>query len=706
MMKLFIIGLILLATCYYIFSFSPFFSATTFIAILAISFLFFYLLSSATKKKLINFFESNAKLLLVFLIVFALVNLYNAGLFDNGIIIFQDSSFHFYRTNLLTNVLLPKFQNVIGWTRDFQAGMPEFYDYPPLPYFITSFLYYLFQEKIALTFLFRITVAIGFIVPIIGIYRLTNSLFHKSLISLLSSLIWLGFPHNQFIFGNYTTYFALGFTFLGLSFYYDYLNNKKKYELLSTVLFFSLTFISNPMIIVPTFIVALLGIKKISLKDFILLSIGIFGISFIWFVQIYEGSEYLFYVHSQSLLVYPEWFNLFNQFFIRFLYVSPALFFFIFIGVIYKLDKPTERILLTIIVLIAFLVIVERLQPIFNILTLLQPEKTVMFMRGFFVILVVYLSYKLSEENELLKNKITKNLLFSLVLTALIGSSIIYIPYQFVGWHDHNSDILKQFLGYNPSYLSDGIFSYGLLPSVNETFSFIKNITDDQRILFEDSKEGRLGSTSTIALGPYFTEKNFIGGPFYHIALEDQNATAGDGIILGRNITEYSLDEMKAKLDAFDIGYIVAWTPEFINFLNKYPNDFKQIYDSSDKFLHVYKFLGSKNNYASTSNQFSTVKTTEFEDDLMMFEVKNASAGDKIIVKSTYNTHWKGYLDNQPITLERGDLHLISLALPSSGNFSLKIIYETTLLEKVAPFVSLISFIFIFLLAIYYLRRC
>jgi len=699
--KILAISLVLIATYYYNLIFSPFFGLTTFLLVLVIAFLFLYYMPSAVKTKIENILEERTRFLLLALIILALIILNNGGLFQEGIIVFQDYSFHFYRTDLLTNVLMPKFQNVIGWAKDFQAGMPEFYDYPPLSYLLTSLLYYLLQTKVSLDFLFRITVAAAFLLPVIGIYRLSKSLFQKSSLAFVASLLWLGFPHIQFLFGNYTTYFALGYTFLGLSFYYDYLTQKKSYQLFSASIFFALTLLSNPMLIVPTFLVAVFGTRRLPIKDFLLLSVCALAIAFIWFVQIYEGSEYLLYIHSKSLAEYPEWFSVYNQFFMRFLYVSPALFFLIFLGLVYKLDKSKERILYAIISLIIFLIVVEYLQHYYDIFTLLQPEKTVMFMRGFFVIMISYFSYQLAKENQLFKSRLSKSVISALVVTAIIGSSLIYIPYQFLGWPDKNSEVLKQFLGYNPSSLSGGIFSFGIKSSTNETFNFIKSIQTEERILFEDSKKGELGSTSIISLGSYFTGKNFIGGPFYHIMLDDQKASAGDGVIFGKNIVQYSPEEFKEKLDAFNIGYVVAWTPEFVNFLMKDPKDFKLVHNSSDEFLRVFQFTGSKNNYAETSNPLSEIKTTEFEDNVMQFEIKNASIGDKINVKSTYNSHWNAFLDNEPINLESGNLHLIEITLPKEGNILLKLVYEKTMLETYAPFISILSFMIVLALAIF-----
>src|SRR3972149_3390335 len=701
-MRLVIVFLVLLATYYYLFTLSILFNLFTFVITVAILFAFYFASPTTFRKRINDFLEKYSIFMLVGVMLVALLILYKAELFTDGPVVFQDYSFHYYRTDLMANVLLPKFSNAIGWTQQFQAGMPEFYDYPPLTYFITSSLYFLSGQSLPLTLLFRTTIALGFILPIVGIYSLTRSMTRNSVIALFAAVIWLGFPHNQFIYGNYTTYFALGWAFLGLSFYFDYVRGRKKESLFSSIIFFAFTFLSNPMIIVPTLIVMLFGFKRPSLRDLAILSLGVFAISFIWFVEIYEGYEYLSYIHSVSLTHCPAWFDVYHQFFSRFLYLAPALFFITFLGIAYRDEEAVERLLYSVIAILIFLVAVQHMQPVFDILTLLQPEKTVMFLHGILIIVSVYFSYIFIKDEKFSQNKFVTSIIPSLIVAAFIGSSLVYIPYLLDSWSDIHSAQFIKIAGYYPDFSLKGVFSDGPKQSVIETFEFLKdNVSENSRVLFEDSKSGKLGG-SVVALGPYYSGKNFIGGPFYHTALRDQNATAGDGVVLGKKLSEYAEQEFEEKLDSFNIGHLVSWTPQFTGFLKSKPKIFSELYVSEDNLLHVFRYANSSDSYASAEHGSTSVETAEFDDNIMSFKIQNATKNERILIKATYNSHWKGYLDGNAIELEKGNLHLISFVMPETGNHILTIIYEKTSLEALAPFVTVVSFAVMLSLAIFY----
>ena len=700
--KVLAIFAILLLSYYYIFAITPLFNIQLLLLTVGVTFLYFHFVKPEAKQRIMNFLESRSNLLFIFLLLLSLAILYNGGLFKEGIVVFQDYSFHYFRTYLLTHVLLPKFGSVVGWTQYFQAGMPEFYDYPPLSYLITSGFYYLLSGKVLLETLFRITIAIAFLLPTIGIYKLTKTLTQKKVIALFAAFLWLGFPHNQFVYGNYTTYFALGWVFLGLSFFFDYLKEKKLHHLLLSTTLFAFTLLSNPMILVPTFFVIIFSLRKLALRDFLVLSIGIFLISFIWFVQIYEGYEYLSQIHTQTLLAFPEWFNIYNQFFVRFLYLTPAVFFLIFIGMFFKTDKSIERLLHSLILIIIFLIAVEQLQPHINFLSTLQPEKTVLFLRGIMIIVTVFFAYTIVSSKEMSKNRLIENALSSLIVTAIILSSLVYLPYLLTSWSNvYDSDFVK-IVGYYKSFGGKEVFSYAPLGSLIETFDFIKRTaTVESRILFENSKEGNLGY-ATLSLGPLLTGKNFIGGQFFQIELNDQNANAISGKILGKSITNYTAEEFESKLNAFNIGYIAAWSNDFVSFLKSHPETLQLRFTSSDNFLYVFEYAKSEKKYAASNNKLMVINTIVIDDNLMEFEIKNARIGDKILLKETYNTHWKVFVDEESVKPDKEELHLMSIKSPRNGDYTLKIVYEKTPQEIIAPIVTLLSLITILVMAAYY----
>jgi hypothetical protein len=324
-----------------------------------------------------------------------------------------------------------------------------------------------------------------------------------------------------------------------------------------------------------------------------------------------------------------------------------------------------------------------------------------MFLRGFFIMLSVYFSYVLFREYRI-SNKNFSSIFKSIFLITIILSSIVYIPYLLIGWSEPMSDFTKKVRGFNPTFdLEKGFFAYEPRKFTIEVFEWIRNNTDDSRILFEDSNEGYLGGY-ILSMAPNYTKRNFIGGPFIHMMLVDQGANAFNGIIMGKNITDYDIEEFENKLKKFNIHYIVAWTPEFIKFLDN-NNIFELKYNDKENFLKIYEYVNAEKNYIFINNEISKVYTEKFENNEMIFRVVNAKMNDKIVISSTYNFHWNAKINGNQIKLEKSDLHLISFNSPRNGNYTIKLTYEKGIIEDIGKYISLISFIISLIFLIYYL---
>lgn len=169
---------------------------------------------------------------------------------------------------------------------------------------------------------------------------------------------------------------------------------------------------------------------------------------------------------------------------------------------------------------------------------------------------------------------------------------------------------------------------------------------------------------------------------------------------MGKNIKNYSIEEFENKLKKFNIHYIVAWTPEFGGFLNKY-NTFELKHKSEDSFLKIYEYLNAQKNYITTTNKLSKAYTGVFENNEMIFRIENAKINDKILISSTYNSHWNAIINGKPVNLEKDDLHLTSFISPYNGNYTLTLFYKKDLIEDIGIFVSLMSFIMIIIVLVY-----
>jgi len=155
-------------------------------------------------------------------------------------------------------------------------------------------------------------------------------------------------------------------------------------------------------------------------------------------------------------------------------------------------------------------------------------------------------------------------------------------------------------------------------------------------------------------------------------------------------------------LNAFNIGYIAAWSNDFVSFLKSHPETLQLRFTSSDNFLYVFEYAKSEKKYAASNNKLMVINTIVIDDNLMEFEIKNARIGDKILLKETYNTHWKVFVDEESVKPDKEELHLMSIKSPRNGDYTLKIVYEKTPQEIIAPIVTLLSLITILVMAAYY----
>jgi hypothetical protein len=108
----------------------------------------------------------------------------------------------------------------------------------------------------------------------------------------------------------------------------------------------------------------------------------------------------------------------------------------------------------------------------------------------------------------------------------------------------------------------------GLRPEMMELVAWIRQNTDNSaRILFEDQLrllEGRDPSAPEslhwTPLLPLLTDRQFVGG-LYHLAfIPQQRAAFGDWNLAGRNIREWSADELWALLEQYNIGWVITWS--------------------------------------------------------------------------------------------------------------------------------------------------
>jgi hypothetical protein len=197
-------------------------------------------------------------------------------------------------------------------------------------------------------------------------------------------------------------------------------------------------------------------------------------------------------------------------------------------------------------------------------------------------------------------------------------------------------DIYANIKSQNVNSLNEKI-STDMPEDVEELISWIKtNTTNDARILIEDSGHfsGHQYGGHLLALFPLYTHRQFIGGPVSYLNITENHLIGSfvEGVLFNlKNVSKYSLDELKNYLSLFNIKWIVAWSNESKKTFNKYPEFIHKI-QSIDKF-DVYE--------ADIKPSFFSEGSGIINADYNKITISNASKGEIIIKYTFYDNELK-----------------------------------------------------------------
>lgn len=175
----------------------------------------------------------------------------------------------------------------------------------------------------------------------------------------------------------------------------------------------------------------------------------------------------------------------------------------------------------------------------------------------------------------------------------------------------------------------------------------LENTTREGRILIEDSGKFDTQGKDQIfvwghqfyfthfpALLPYYTGREFIGGPYPYSIIKHHFAEFHDGILFKKEIDTLSLPEVKRYFDLYNIKWIVCWSKKSREFFNKYPryllNDNKV-----DKF-YIYTVNRTPSFFYKGNGQIIS--------DYNKLQLTKVKSEDEIIIKY----HWLKHLKTDP----------------------------------------------------------
>jgi len=647
----------------------------------------FLILKKEHLKKISNHL---APIIFIALLVFIISTFYKAGIFNNEPLVMNDYPYLFYRTWLVTDVLIPKYGNIIGWVPYFQAGYVELYDYPP-GIFLFTFLVKL-VTGLSTLMSFRFLIFLSFISATIAIFLFSYKFTKSIWVGVLSSAFWIAWRHYYFIEGATPFYFSLSFMLLSLvSYKLWYEVNKVKFFYLSS-LFSGLSFIFHPevffFLILLIFIFHLIFFKKKKLVYLVVLILISISISSIYLTEGVKGLKYSVASWKKQPDVWgTQVFDASNVFLNDYLYQSTVPLFLTIFGVstLYLMKKGISDINKYIILVILLIITI---MFGFNFIQLFYAEFPINIFRAgrasyiLRIFILTYASYSLvtilSNLNiEINKNKIIVGLIVSILLIYFyfnlnyfynVLTSSDYSQFKKVYWNNSFQEVYQL-------NFTKGIFSFEPKKGFLELIDWLNNKNIDSRILVEDSTTRRLGGHVLASL-PFLTNKTFISGPYPTIQVANYDRNVYEGIFFGKNIRNFTYEEFEKILVDFNVKYLIVWSDDAIDFLSNGKN-FNRIFVTSDNFLHIFEYTKINESY---SYQNLDVKV-----ELPYIKVFSNKSINEATIKFTYDENW-----NSMNNIEEDERSFIVIK-DLNQNITLK--YTPSNYEKISLYISILSII-------------
>ena len=679
------------------------------------------LLKVPFKKKIFSFAKKNADKIFIGIIFFALLILFRAGLFTPGPIVLQDYPIHYFVEWYSTTTLLPIFKNVNGPCIHYQLGFSPLYDHPRAPLFLPALLYYIFQEKLPFWLIFRFLVGVAFISPLIAIYLFSKKLSLSPIVGLISCILWLSWFHGFFLDGTFITYFAASFSLLALFFYLDYMEKKKVHSILLTSLFSSLVLFFQSMVFPYFFLIfilfTILNRKYIDMKIFLIVVLFTFSTGLTYFISVLNGWDYVQSIFAKQPKVFHHQYDINYVFWKSFYEESHFIFIFtlpLFLFPLRKINKQLENLLLIAFSVLFFSFFINYVQlHLTSYSTVLSPLKILinafLIEKGLFLIRTIFCILSSFSVYYFFKTLHDKN--FPLVLfLSFLGASLIltilsYSHYLWGAWYNSKDPHFGLiYYGYTleewySSEFEDGVLTFSPNEEVMKLLTFLKErTTNDGRILLEDSRYGKLGG-NIMALRAYFTDRFFVGGLHAGIMIPG-DTWAVDGIFFGKNITDFDVDELKEKLNDYNVCWIAVWTRKAKKYFDSYSKTFRIIYETPKGLFKVYRYLDCPMNYLELKGRGSARLVT-LTNDTRVIEVKDVEKGSELILKFRYEKGWHAYVNGNEIEIKPVGI-LMSMKLPFDGDYEIVVKYKEDALTIFGKYFSLFSFVLLLFLILYF----
>jgi hypothetical protein len=445
---------------------------------------------------------------------------------------------------------------------------------------------------------------------------------------ILATLFWNLDPVVRIFeyFGAYSFVFISSLSVLITSLFYRFILKEKITDYLSLCLLLPVIFIFHAysliILIVPILTIYLLNLKKINFKKNVKLFLVLFLIlisNYFWieplikfkhYIEPFSATRGIFQTHGikdihDDFFYSPE------------MMVRAFIFFFGLSGIIIllmsKRNKNLGILYLFVFVPLSYLSFFGSSSEMGRAL---HPYRFVIPLICFLIIpSVKSLSY-------IYKNFMNSN---RVKLFTFILMFILFIPYLT-----------------NPHYYPYSLGRTQVWASLPQTYydliNWIKvNTNKSARILLEDSSfaSGHQYYGSHLpTLFPFYTQREFIGGPFRYLEIIHRFSNFYDGSnLFNKPIDDYNQSELQKYFDYYNIKWIISWSNESKKVFEKYKGYINKI--NEIKKFSIYEVNRTPN--------FFLIGNGSLEADYDIIKVKNASFGEVVI-----KYHWLETLKTKP----------------------------------------------------------
>jgi len=223
---------------------------------------------------------------------------------------------------------------------------------------------------------------------------------------------------------------------------------------------------------------------------------------------------------------------------------------------------------------------------------------------------------------------------------------------------------------------------------------------DEFRILnenfFDNIEEPWVTKDSILpAMAHSFTGQHFFGAWYTTVYPMEKKAPTENHKLFGKKLEDISGQEIQQHLQAYNIKYIIAVSPELKERFNTLP------------FLQQEKIFGQYTLYSYSIYTPSWIspqhpleaELVEFSDQKIVFHVVNPKES-QITIKFAYHPYWRAFANNKEIDLRTNEFYLMEADLPA-GEYDLTLSYQ----PKNYPAIVISTTTFIMILVILKKRK-